>query len=186
MTPRLQRDWATVAREYMEGRNIREICAKHDLCRRTLYRRAREGGWTRPSTRALLFPAPIEARMSQAIDQCLTLLQSEISSIRELETPGRERTLQALGALAKILSLFSQIMERRDKAARDAKASGALTPEEEEEEAEKLREELARRFQRLADQIRQEEEEKAAAGQEAADNEENEEEAMVWPFGAML
>lgn len=150
MPAKLQRDWAQIACDYMTGElPISELCARHQISRRTLCRQARAHGWTRPDAD----PAPpqtlIELRLMRAFALTLSQLEENIRPGKELTGAERERNAMTLARLVTAFGVFAK---------HAAKEVGAPHAEKNPagERDEDMRAELAARLRNLIGSCREE------------------------------
>jgi hypothetical protein len=154
MSPKLQRDWALIAHEYTEGAAITELCSRHRLSRRTLYRRARQGGWLRGDRGETEPMAQIDHILNRSAGRCLAAIEKRIFASREISFEDAEREVRALAALARLA-------EWRARAGR-AEAHGEVKPRaaptgrqggpaefDYNDDAERARQELIDHFEKL-------------------------------------
>jgi predicted transcriptional regulator len=139
---------------------VRKLCAEYGISQQTLYYHARLQGWTkrlneaRPLTPDKLVeqsqklmdsPAPGEKKlalinaMMQALEQRIFLVTQEGDAMNG------EKDARTISALAKTLDTLSQLA---DKARDELQAQGR---DHDTEDLEKLREELERKIDRLAE-----------------------------------
>jgi hypothetical protein len=140
MAAKLQRDWAQIASDYMTGDLcISELCSRHNVSRRSLYRRVRQNGWTRQCTESSPSLIPIELRLRSAIAFSLHELQKDLLSERKLTALERERNATAISRLAIVVrSLVESTVAQADNDRRKEQESVTAR-----ESTEALRERLA-------------------------------------------
>jgi hypothetical protein len=166
MSPRLTHDWAQIARDYMDGTSVQELCARYNLTRGNLNRHICADGWTRqpvspPSAKS------IDALLASTMEHSLTLLEKQISEMRDSGSSEYEQATKSLIALARTVCSLGQLMERREKLAQAALASEAALradqdAPDEDAETEKLRADLALRLERLTAEWREKETDETA------------------------
>lgn len=158
-------DWAAVQRDYAAGkRTVTEICASHGVSKTSLYRQAREHGWLLRAASAPPSPKPktkkgANARQDDLAGRLLTLLDRKMTEFENRMAEGAttpadsERDARTLNAL---MRLFEKLKKPHGKQTSRAAASppgAADTSYKDAHDADRLRNDLAQRLERLRGQL---------------------------------
>ncbi len=141
--------WATVAAAYAAGElTVAQICTRYGITQNALYARARKQGWPRrrAARRSRAATAPREAliaRLYKALEQKMTEFETRVGDGAQTAAD-HERDTRTLNTMVRLFERLGALEEKAradDAAARD---DGDLTAD-----ARSLREDLARRLERL-------------------------------------
>ena len=162
-------DWDTVAHDYAAGAlTVDEICALHSVDRRTLYDRARRAGWELRSpaiaaaTRKAIGARKRKTDLSQRL---LTLLERKMSEFETRIADGpasaadSERDARTLNTLVRLFEKLQGFGSTNATGGRTSRGAVALTATnaapcaKDTHDADRLRNELARRLDKLRGDI---------------------------------
>ena len=155
-------DWAEIARIYAQNEiSVSGICEKFDICQSTLYRRAREGGWTLRRTMAhdprsqqpcgLGRQAELLERLYRTLESFLRIIEDRIAMPEILSAADRERDGRTMNSLVKLFGTLTELDNRVRSNNNDGEQAqkAAAQLDTGEVDAARLREGLAERLARL-------------------------------------
>ncbi len=158
-------DWAAITRDYAEGvLTVNEICAAHSISRSQLYYRSRAENW--PLRRAFSRAARRRAQLDLT-DRLVTALSLKMSEFENrmsgcagaaLKTAAdSERDARTLNTLVRLFEKLKSIDEKSQAAAplaTLARPNKAGTIKRHANDADRIRTELANRFEKLQRELR--------------------------------
>ena len=155
-------DWAEIARIYAQNEiSVSGICEKFDICQSTLYRRAREGGWTLRRTmaqdpqsrqpRGFGRQAELVERLYQTLESFLKIIEDRVAMPENFSAADRERDGRTMNSLVKLFGTLTELDNRVRSQNNDGEQAqkAAAQLDTGEVDAARLREGLAERLARL-------------------------------------
>ncbi len=156
------RDWAVIAHDYASGAlTVAEICTLHGVSASMLYRRAAQEGWQmrhKPAsaTRGREDGNRMAARLLFALDQKMTEFENRMAQGGVATAADSERDARTLNTLVR---LFEKLKGFGGKGETDAKTAAApahtsTSAGEHAHDADRLRNDLAQRLEKLREGLR--------------------------------
>lgn len=154
-------DWGVIAGDYAAGLlTVPQICEAHAVSKATLYNRAKAEGWPlRQASAALALRRSrvrLTKRLLSALDAKLAQFEHRMAEITASETAAdSERDARTLHTLLRMLERLREMAEAggEKRRGRPPKAAAGTTTDIKPHEAERIRDDLARRLERLRGQL---------------------------------